>query len=200
MNTENIAIYWGSFNPPTIAHSMIVEQVLTKTKIDKVIISPSWVRTDKDFEIDENHRKKLIDIFFKTLKNKWLNIEFDNHFLNWKNWWHTTTMQEESYFKKKLWFSPYFIFWSDVIPQMPTWSWNKDKFIEKKLKKIFINRVGYWFEAEKYSIENYIFSENNNIPDISSSLVKQRLKNKQKIDDLINSKIEDYIRENTLYF
>ncbi len=199
MNTKNIAIYGGSFNPPTIAHSIIVEQVLTKTKIDKVIISPSWVRADKDFNVKEENRKALIDIFFQSLKDKKLTVEFDKYFLEWKNWWYTTTFQEEAYFREKLWFSPYFIFWSDIIPDMPRWSWNKNKFIERKLKKIFINRVGYSFEAEKYSIENYIFLKNCNIPNISSSLVKQRLKNKQKISDLVDSKIEDYIRKNNLY-
>jgi nicotinate-nucleotide adenylyltransferase len=197
---KNIAIYWGSFNPPTLAHSMIVEQVLIKTDVEKIIISPSWIRGDKSFWVNENHRENLIDIFFEALKDKWLNIEFDDHFLKWKNWWHTTTIQEESYFKNKLWFSPLFIYWSDVVSQMPAWYWNEDKFIEKRLQKIFINRPWYSFEPEKYFIDNFILLNIHNMLNISSSMAKEMIQNKQNITWILSPEIEKYIKENNLYF
>ncbi len=196
---KNIAIYWGSFNPPTKAHSQIIEKVLEETSVEKIILTPSWTRTDKDFKIDEKQRRRLIKIFFEILKWKWLNIELEDYFLEWKNWKHTTTAQEEEYFREKLWFSPWFIYGSDVIPQMPTWSENIDMFIEKNLKKIFINRPWYDFFPNEYSIENFTFIDIPDMLNVSSSLAKEMLVNKQSVKWILLPEIEEYIRENRLY-
>jgi nicotinic acid mononucleotide adenylyltransferase len=49
-------------------------------------------------------------------------------------------MQVKDYYKEILGFEPYFVFGTDVIPNMPTWKDNENQYIEKQLKKIFIPR------------------------------------------------------------
>ncbi len=196
---ENVAVFWGSFNPWTLAHTQVASEVLKQTKITKLILSPSGDRLDKDHWIDSSHRRNLIEIFYETLCSSGMNIELDKHFLEWRNWWNTTTAQEEKYFREKLWFSPSFIYWSDIVSQMPMWSGNENKFIEEKLKKIFITRPGYEFEPKKHWIENFILLDIPHMLDISSSMAKEMIQNKQSVNDILSPQIVEYIEKNKLY-
>lgn len=196
---KNIAIYWGSFNPPTLAHSRVITEVIEHTNIEKIILSPSGDRLDKNHWIEHVHRKKMIEIFFQTMRNYGIDIELDEHFLEWKNGGNTTTSQEEKYFREKLWFSPHFIYGSDIAPTMPTWSWNKDKFIEEKLKKIFITRPGYKFEPKKHWMKNFILLDIPHMLDISSSMAKEMILNKQAVNDILAPEVIEYIEKNKIY-
>lgn len=194
---EQIAIYWGSFNPPTIAHAWVITSVLEMTKIDKVIFTPDWERDDKDHKISLTHRKKMIEIFYEVLKEQWYNINFDTHFLDWNNWNKTTAMQVRDYFRAKLWFYPRHIFWTDVAPAMPNWSWNYDKIIEEELKKIFVRR--WWYEFNPNWFKNFILLETHDIPAISSSMTREMIANRLKVDTVLFPEIIDYIKKNELY-
>jgi len=194
---KEIAIYWWSFNPPTLGHKHVIESVLNKTKIESIILNPDWERLDKDYNIEKKHRKLMIDLFHNDLNNSWLKVDVEEYFMNWKNWRDTTIMQVKDYYKEILWFEPWFIFWTDVINAMPKWKDNKDKYIEKKLKKIFIPRP--WSKYNLDWFENYIVLDSN-LVDISSSQVKEELiKNKNNVNELINKDIKEYINENNLY-
>jgi len=192
---ENIAIYWGAFNPPTIWHKLVIEKLLTQNKVSKIIFSPDWTRKDKDYKISDENRIKMLQIFFAELKQRWLNVDFEDYFL--KKSWNTTTMEVENYFTNKLWFFPYHIFGIDTISTMPNRVWNDEKYIENKLKKIFINRK--WFLLpENIDMQNYQIFDLN-ILEISSTTVREMIKNKMRIDHILTPKVRNYIEENWLY-
>ena len=192
---ENIAIYWGAFNPPTIWHKLVIEKLLTQNKVSKIIFSPDWTRKDKDYKISDENRIKMLQIFFAELKQRWLNVCFEDYFL--KKSWNTTTMEVENYFTNKLWFFPYHIFGIDTISTMPNRVWNDEKYIENKLKKIFINRK--WFLLpENIDMQNYQIFDLN-ILEISSTTVREMIKNKMRIDHILTPKVRNYIEENWLY-
>ena len=192
---NNIAIYWGAFNPPTIWHFEIIEKLLTKNIVEKIIFSPDWTRKDKDYKVQNIDRERMIKIFFTELKQRWLNVDFEDYFL--KNPLNTTTMEVENYFTNKLWFSPYHIFWIDTIMGMPNRIWNESKYIENNLKKIFINRK--WFSLpEELNMQNYQIFDLN-ILEISSTTVREMIKNKMRVDHILTPKVRDYIEENWLY-
>lgn len=192
---ENIAIYWGAFNPPTIWHFQVIKWVLEKGIVDKIIFSPDWQRKDKDYKISFEKRTRILEIFFEELKQRWLNVDFEKYFL--KNPWNTTTIQVEQYFSNKLWFQPYHIFWVDTISTMPNRIWNTDKYIENKLKKIFIKRK--WFLVpENIDMQNYMMLDLE-ILEISSTTVREMIKNKMRVEHILTPKVKDYIEENWLY-
>ncbi len=201
-NIENkIAVYGGSFNPPTNWHKFVIESILNKTKIEKIILNPDWSRDDKDYKIEHYHRKNMIDMFVKYLQKSGLNIEIDKYFLNWNTWikWRkdTTIIQVKEYYREILWFEPSFVFGTDVINVMPNWKDNTDQYIEKKLKKIFIKRP--WSDYDLAWFENYQIIETE-LKDISSTKVKEYLKsNKSQVSELIIPEIKEYILENDLY-
>jgi len=152
MNTTatETAIYWGAFNPPTLAHIQVVQEVLKTTDITHVIISPSGEREDKDFWIEHADRRKLIEKYVEILKKLWLSVSLDTYFFDTNDSWVTTTKAEQEYFEDRLWMSPYFVFGSDTAENMSWWSNNENRFIEEKLKKIFIQRPWYSFDLERW--------------------------------------------------
>lgn len=194
---NKIAIYWWAFNPPTLWHLHVIEQIFNNTDVQKIIIVPDWLRLDKNYNITELHRNNLIKIFLDELNIKWYNIEIETFFLEWKNNSDTTTYQVDKYFIEKLNFQPFHIFWSDVSSWIKQWSWNPDKYIQKQLKKIFIPRK--WYKFDRFDLENYELIETNSESDISSSKIKENLNKKLKIDKLVMEKIKKYIENNNLY-
>ena len=193
----NVAVYWWWFNPPTLSHAKVITSVLENTQIEKIIFAPDWERKDKDYKIPHIHRKKLQEIFFSILKSSWLDIEFDSHFLEWKNLWYTNTMQVREYYFKKLWYYPWHIFWTDVAKDMPKWTRNHDKIIEEKLKKIFVNRPGIDFNPT--GLDNYILIDIPDMLEISSTMAREMIENKQKTNWVLFPKIREYIDDNLLY-
>ncbi len=197
---ENIAIYWGAFNPPTIWHQKVIEWVLEQNqeKISKIVFSPDWSRADKNYKIDEKHRRKLLEIFYDILKSKWLNVCFEKYFLEQKNW-NTTTLEVNKYFTEKFGFPPYHIFWTDVIPNMKNWYWNDNWYIEKQLKKLFLKRVGYENQKELKNMDNYIVLDIET-PEVSSTMVRESiLKVSEEAEKLVHPEIFRYIKDNKLY-
>jgi len=195
---DKIAIYWGAFNPPTLWHLHVIEQVFKYTEIKKIIIVPDWFRLDKNYWIDEKYRNDLINIFISELNKKWLNVEIETYFLEWKNKSDTTTYKVDKYFINKLKFQPYHIFWTDISNWIKNWSWNPNKYIQKKLKKIFIPRM--WYKFDNFDLENYKLIETNIESNISSTKIKENINKNLKIDKLVMKKIEKYIKDNKLYW
>lgn len=196
---EKTAIYWGAFNPPTLAHAQVITQVIEETDISKIIFSPSWEREDKDLIIPQQSRKKLIEIFIEVLQTQGVDISLDLHFFEWRNEWITTTAWEEKYFREILWFSPYFIFWSDVASRMGWWSENKERFIEEKLRKIFITRPGYEFDFKANWFREYTLLDIPNMLDVSSSMAREMIARKRNIEDILFPEIVEEIEKQDLY-
>lgn len=196
---EHIAIYWGAFNPPTLAHAQVVQEVLKRKAASHIILSPSWEREDKNFWIPHMNRKKLIHIFLELLKKDGLSVSLDTHFFEGKNGWNTTTAAEEAYFREKLWFSPAFIFGSDVAKNMPWWSNNEGKFIEERLKKIFIKRPWEHFDFIANGFREYTLLDIPDMLDISSSLAREMIAGKRSVNGILFPEISAEIERANLY-
>lgn len=191
--TSETAIYGWSFNPPTLAHAQVVKKVLATKKISQVIISPSGLRWDKDFGINENHRRNLIEIYVDSLKREWFNVEIDRYFMHGLNGDETTTAQEEEYFREKLWNSPWFVFGTDVAPDMPTWKWNINKFIETKLKKLFLTRPWFDFDFEANNFKSYMLLDIPDMIDLSSTTVRTLINTKDEVSDILYPGVDNHL-------
>ncbi|MCH8518368.1 hypothetical protein LAT59_01195 [Candidatus Gracilibacteria bacterium] len=199
MQTHEIAIYGGAFNPPTLAHAQVVEEVLKKQVASHIILSPSGAREDKNFGIPQTERRRLIEIFFEVLQRDGLNVSLDTYFFEGKNTGITTTAGEEKYFREQLGVSAAFIFGSDVAPNMSWWSNNPDRFIEERLKKIFIQRPGFAFDFEANGFREYTLLDIPDMLDISSSLAREMLRNKQSVEGILFPELAEEIQKQKLY-
>ncbi len=62
---------------------------------------------------------------------------------------------------------------------MPNWAWNRDNYLENKLQKIFLQRK--WFDAPKeINMQNFEIYDLD-IPEISSTLARTRIKTNCKV-------------------
>ena len=193
---SNIAIYWWAFNPPTLGHLHVIEQVFLLSDITQIIIVPDGPRDDKNYAIEDKHRINLIYLFIQYLEKYWFNIEIDTQFLKNKKS-NTTTREVDKYFIHKLGFQPYHIFWTDVSHSIDKWSWNPGMYIQKKLKKIFVPRE--WYKFIKNDLENYILINTNKTSSISSTLAKENIKKVICNKNILMNNINDYIKKNNVY-
>lgn len=195
---NNIAVYGGAFNPPTLWHEKVISWILTSQKVEKIILSPDGYRLDKNYGISQEKRKEIIYIFFEELLKKWLNVELETHFLEAKSWNFTNTIAVDKFFQEKLGFAPYHIFGSDVIEWMKNWSGNDNWYIEKQLKKLFVSRPGY--ELQLDNIENYILADIPDIMEISSTVVREMLSVRQDVSEIVTGWVSQYIQNQNISY
>lgn len=65
---------------------------------------------------------------------------------------------------------------------MSWWSNNEARFIEEKLKKIFIKRPGFEFDFEANGFAEYTLLDIPDMLDVSSSLAREMIRNKQSVE------------------
>lgn len=196
---ENIAIYWGAFNPPTLAHAQVIQEVLQQTSVDHIILNPSGEREDKTFGISPEKRKGIMEIFCKVLRDSGKNISLETHFLEERHTGLTTTTAEEKYFRELLWVSPSFIYGTDVAPNMSWWSNNEGRFIQERLKKIFIKRPWFEFDFEANGFREYILLDIPHMLDISSTVAREMIQNKQSVEGILFPEIAKEMQDEHLY-
>ncbi len=197
--SQNIAVYGGTFNPPTLGHMQVMQEILKNTHITHIIMSPSGTRSDKIFGIEDIHRKRMSQICIETLKTQGYSLSLDTHFIDGKHTWLTTTKAEYEYFRESIWEEPTFIFGSDMAQRMHTWENNPDRFVETRLKKIFLHRPGYDFDFEKNDFENYILLAISEMLGVSSTIAREMLRTKQNVEQVLHPNIIQDIAKHHLY-
>lgn len=183
---EKIGFFGGCFNPPSIAHIEIAEKALEMCDLDKVIFIPMGNKYEKkdlvDFDFrfemlkmccENNKRFEVLDIQ-KNQKNKTYAID-------------TFNLIKENYNKSE----NFFIMGMDNFVKMPKWK----SYDELKNYKyiVFKREKNYLCEND----ENVIFIDYN--LNVSSSLIRNNLKNNKSVKGLLNDKVEKYIKCKNLY-
>ncbi len=202
-----IYIFWAAFDPPHAGHMAIVRSLIHYKNPEKIIIIPSGERDDKVYHISSEHRKKLCEIFvWEVLDDR---VILDLEFFSWKK--EMITRDVDIYAREKYGDELVHVFGTDVIPAMPLW--DSDDYAAKKIQKLFIQRgekVYIKKEIEWYGIKNFEIFSGLNIPNISSTEIRQRVPEYTSLNTLfienpkfiipgLSKKISKYILENRLY-
>ena len=117
MNKNSIAIFGGSFNPPTIAHINLAKQILDKMKnIEKIIFVPVSTKYNKQGLAPDEDRLELL----KTICQDHPNMEVSSLELNSPRQLYTIEtlkiMQKQNPDK-----TIYFIVGTDNLKELETW-------------------------------------------------------------------------------
>lgn len=187
-----IAIYWGAFDPPQLAHEAIAREVTEKLWVDKLYIVPSWPHPFKAYKTKEEYRRKVSEIFVENINSP--KIELCTVFIDGKL--PNTTLNTDKYFTEKLWIRPYQIFGSDLIDAF--WKWDSTWEVAMRLPKIIIKRP--WYEIDYSKIANFIIFDpfgNSEVAMLSSTEVREGIVKWEY--RWINPQIAAYIEENSLY-
>ncbi len=204
-----LALYGGSFDPVHIGHLRIAEDIREFYSLSKIIFIPAYHSPLKpECRAPEKDRIEMLKLSLKY------NGYFDLDDLEIKRKGKSYTIDTIMVYKNKLGYYPSFIVGTDAFLTLDRW---KDP--EKLLKNCNFIVVGRGKDTKdkvnnflknkfsrKLSKKNIIEPQKTGIYffdsrriDISSTEIRQRVKEKRSIKYLVLPEVEEYILEKRLY-
>ena len=201
MNKKILAVFGGSFNPPLMSHFNLAKQILeNNNKIEKIFFVPVSNKYKKVDLIDDNHRYNMLKLMCEDEeKLNVLDIEIKHN----KQLY---TIETLDLFKKEYGkdYDICFIMGTDNLKELETW---KDP--ERLLsgyKIIVLGRNDDDIDSiieesillKKYKKSIIQIKEIDRI-NISSTMIRNKIKNSEDVKEYLLKKVLDYIEKNNLY-
>lgn len=197
---QNIGIMGGTFNPIHIGHLIAAQEVLNKMKMDKIIFIPTGNPPHKNkreviASVDRYEMVKLAIKNNNVFEACDVEIRREGHTYTYDTLIELHNKHHETKF--------YFIIGFDTLKEIDTWYKIHD--VCKMTSFIVVNRGNTSREIEeeallkesKYNCKISIVE----IPDIqiSSTDIREKLKNNKSIKYLVTDEVEEYIMQKGLY-
>ena len=187
-----IAIYGGSFNPMHIGHEKIVDYVLKNLDMDKIIIIPVGIPSHRENNLEESDTRLKIcrEIFKSNEKVEVSDIEIKSER---KSYTYDTLLKLIQIYDKDNEF--FEIIGEDSLKNLKTWKNYKEllnlcKFIVFRRKDDKNTKI----DSEFLNNKNIIILENEYY-NISSTEIRNKVKNKEDISELVNQKVKKLIEK-----
>lgn len=193
--TMRIGIFGGSFNPPHNMHVNIANYMVNKQYVDKVIFVPTGSKyAYKNNLALEEHRYNMVEILAK----KHDNIIVSDYELKEEV---VYTIDTLSHFKE-LYPDDEICFICGLDNFSYIDKWKNGLEILSNYKIIVINRNGNNLEELLIKYDEYkdnIIVSNMELDDISSTYIRDNIKDIDKVKEFIDEDVLRYIQENELY-
>ena len=190
-----IGIFGGSFNPPHNMHIDIANYMINRHYVDKVIFVPTGSKyTYKNNLIEEEHRYNMLEI----LSNKDDNIMVSDYELKSEVVYTIDTLKhfKEEYPNDEI----CFICGLDNFSYIDKWKNGEE--ILTNYKIVVINRDGNDLDELLVKYDKYkdnIIISNMEMKHISSTYIRDNIKEIDKVKEYIDEDVLRYIQENKLY-
>jgi len=201
MSKKQIVVFGGCFNPPLNSHFSLAEQIVNEyQQIEKIIFVPVNEKYNKDNLIKNEHRYNMLKLVCdKNEKFDVSKIEMDS--IRPLYTIETLEIFKEMYPKHEIAFT----IGSDNLKELHTWK-ESDKLVKEF--KIYVLRrdednidsIINKNDLLKENKEVFIKTKNNIITNLSSSYIRERIKNNKSIRYLLPEEIINYIEKNKLYY
>lgn len=200
MKKKQIAVFGGCFNPPLNSHFSLAEQLINEyNNIEKIVFVPVNSKYRKADLISNEHRYKMLkNVCDKNEKFEVSRIEIDSN----RPLYTIETLRE---FQKE--YPEYeiaFILGSDNLKELNIWV--KADELVKDFKIYVLERdkdsVEQILESNKFLKENkqaFIKAKNTITSNLSSTFVREKLKEGKSVRYLIPDEVISYVLENKLY-
>ena len=193
------AIIGGTFNPIHIGHLIIAERAYLEFNLDKVIFMPAGNPPHKSNKnvIDKNHRINML----KTVIND--NDHFDLCLWEINNKGKSYTVKTINHFKEKYDVDKVnLIIGTDSLAQI--FNWYQPEYVLSNSNLIVAKRNGYSYSEIMKDQRLRKFQDNislidNSLIEISSSMIREYVKENKSIRYLTPDSIIEYIKNNKLY-
>lgn len=187
-----IAIYGGSFNPMHIGHEKIVDYVLNNLNMDKIIIIPVGIPSHRENNLEQSDTRLKIckEIFKGNKKIEVSDIEIKSE---GKSYTYDTLLKLiDLYGENNEFFE---IIGEDSLKNLKTWK-NYEKLL--KICKFIVFRrkddENIQIDEEFLNNKNIIILENEYY-NISSTEIRNMVKNNENISNFVNKKVEKLIEK-----
>jgi len=192
-----LCIFSGTFNPIHNGHLYMAEHILKNFDVKKILFIPAFIPPQKDNDPKlTSHRYKMVELASKT--NSQFEVSDIEYKLGGKSYSYLTV--QELYKKYDIEGNINFIIGTDAFKNLDSW------FRSEALRKI-VNFIVFSREND-FSKENYAQMKEKGynfqfakmqFNNISSTEIRERIKNNQSITGLVPESIERYIKDNGLY-
>ena len=190
-----IAIYGGSFNPMHIGHEKIVDYVLNNLNMDKIIIIPVGIPSHRENNLEQSDTRLKIckEIFKGNKKIEVSDIEIKSE---GKSYTYDTLLKLiDLYGENNEFFE---IIGEDSLKSLKTWK-NYEELL--KICKFIVFRrkddKNIQIDKEFLNNKNIIILENEQY-DISSTEIRNMVKNNEDISAFVNKKVKKLIEKEYL--
>lgn len=190
-----IAIYGGSFNPIHIGHEKIVDYVLNNLNMDKIIIIPVGIPSHRENNLEQSDTRLKIckEIFKGNKKIEVSDIEIKSE---GKSYTYDTLLKlMDLYGENNEFFE---IIGEDSLKSLKTWK-NYEELL--KICKFIVFRrkddKNIQIDEEFLNNKNIIILENEYY-DISSTEIRNMVKNNEDISAFVNKKVKKLIEKEYL--
>lgn len=194
-----LCVFQGTFNPIHNAHLRVADYVLKKYDFDKLLFIPAYKPPHKDYDDGMSlHRLNMVKLALDDINNPKIETSDIEYKRESKSYTYLTIC--ELYNKFDIDGKINFIIGTDAFKDIETW-YETDKL--KKLVKFIIFKRENNFSPLEYNYlkdKGYDFCfEELSFKDISSTDLRKKIKNKENVDNLINYRVKEYIKNNGLY-
>jgi len=172
----NIAIFGGSFDPPHLAHLAILVHLLEGGRFDLILVIPSGQHPFKQTQANFGDRLAMCEAAFLELGEKIQVLDVERHLSGYTV--DLIAYLEELYPDAML----TFLGGSDLKDELSRWK-DGDK-LQERLRFEFLPRAP---------------AEQSFLPPLSSTEIRERVKNHLPIDSFVPKAVEDFIRKKNLY-
>ena len=190
-----IAIYGGSFNPMHIGHEKIVDYVLNNLNMDKIIIIPVGIPSHRENNLEQSDTRLKIckEIFKGNKKIEVSDIEIKSE---GKSYTYDTLLKLiDLYGENNEFFE---IIGEDSLKSLKTWK-NYEELL--KICKFIVFRrkddKNIQIDKEFLNNKNIIILENEYY-DMSSTEIRNMIKNNEDISAFVNKKVKKLIEKEYL--
>ncbi|MCX7694391.1 MAG: nicotinate-nucleotide adenylyltransferase [Caloramator sp.] len=196
----SVGIMGGTFNPIHNGHLIIANEVLNQLNIDKIFFIPVGIPPHKNLDevVSADDRFKMVELAVKK-NNKFEALDIEIKRPGFTYTIDTLKTLNEIYKNYKF----YFIIGFDTLKELHTWKQIEE--IYKYCSFVVVNR-----NSDKKNIVDLIKHYNNlyglqieyvNIPniEISSSSIRDKIKNNRSIKYYVPDAVEEYIIAKNLY-
>jgi len=199
MKKKKIGIMGGSFDPIHYAHLLVAEEALSKFELEKIVFIPVGKAVHKESLLaDKWHRYNMVKLAIET------NSKFELSDFEIKKNIKTYTIDTIKNFNKNNEYEIYFITGLDSIYTIDMWKDYKEllsmcTFVAATRDGVDINDLNLKINSikEKTSAKIFLFT----IPklEISSTDIRNRIREKRSIKYLLPESVENYIYKHALY-
>ena len=183
-----IGVFVGSFNPVHKGHIRIINYLLDRY-LNKVIVVPTGNYWDKTDLIDINHRINML----KNYQNSRIIIDEDNNEVEY------TYQVLKNLSKKYIDDELYLIIGADNIVHFDKWV-KYEELLKYNLIIINRNDVDIKYHLNRMNKKDkYIITEQLPNINLSSTSIRDNIKNIDNSNDMLDKEVLEYIKDNNLY-
>jgi nicotinate-nucleotide adenylyltransferase len=195
MKPQQILIFGGSFNPPTIAHAAIIDAVLQFNEYNQIWLMPSKDRSDKTINASAKLRLKMLTALADECFGHSEKLKVSNFELSLPG--NTMTTTTVKILKTK---HPSYIFtWligADSWLSLDTWEGGEE--LRHKVNWLIIPREGYKMKndlpANARVLPNPVFAS-----PVSSTMLRRRISENLSAMPFVTAAVSKIIEKHNLY-